>query len=56
MANEMEECINKMCGLLLLKCVEEETLHIGLDVDYKNSGLNCRLKCEFEVINEEVKE
>lgn len=49
---EIEECINKMCGLLLIKCAEEETLNIGLEADYKNSGLNCRLKCEFEILGE----
>lgn len=54
MVDEMEECINRMCGLLLIKCLEEETLHIGLDVDYKNNGLNCKFTCEFEVINKDV--
>ena len=47
---EIEECVNRMCGLLLIKCLEEETLHLGLNVDYKNNGLKCRFHCEFEVI------
>ena len=51
---EIEECVNRMCGLLLIKCLEEETLHLGLNVDYKNNGLKCRFNCEFEVISREI--
>lgn len=51
MTDEMEKVINKMCGLLLIKCFEEETDEIGLNVDYENRGLKGKLECNFKILD-----